>query len=62
MGSRLGFFRQSRFRVLFMGKYDKLCLKIMSGQADANIEFAELCQLLRRLGFEEQIRGSHHRF
>ncbi|MEG3894894.1 MULTISPECIES: type II toxin-antitoxin system HicA family toxin [unclassified Microcoleus] len=24
--------------------------------------FAQLCQLLRRLGFEERIRGSHHIF
>jgi hypothetical protein len=30
--------------------------------ADANISFAGLCQLLRRLGFDERIRGSHHIF
>lgn len=24
--------------------------------------FDDLCQLLRRLGFEENIRGSHHNF
>ncbi len=24
--------------------------------------FADLCQLLRRLGFEERMRGSHHIF
>ena len=30
--------------------------------SDANIPFAELCELLRLLGFEERIRGSHHIF
>ena len=29
---------------------------------DRYIPFAQLCQLLRRLGFEERIRGSHHIF
>jgi len=41
---------------------DKLLDRILSGSADANIPFADLCQLLRRLGFEERIRGSHHIF
>ncbi|WP_333026777.1 MULTISPECIES: type II toxin-antitoxin system HicA family toxin [unclassified Microcoleus] len=36
--------------------------KILLGNSDANIPFAQLCQLLRRLGFEERIRGSHHIF
>ena len=26
------------------------------------ISFAELCQLLHRLGFDERVRGSHHIF
>lgn len=43
-----------------MGKYSKLLVKILAGASDENIEFAELCQLLGRLGFEERIRGSHH--
>lgn len=43
-----------------MGKHAKLRDKILSGTADANIEFKGLCQLLIRLGFEERIRGSHH--
>jgi predicted RNA binding protein YcfA (HicA-like mRNA interferase family) len=29
------------------------------GTSDANIPFADLCQLLHRLGFDERIRGSH---
>jgi predicted RNA binding protein YcfA (HicA-like mRNA interferase family) len=35
---------------------------ILSGQADANIRFSELCGLLKRLGFHEHVRGSHHIF
>jgi hypothetical protein len=45
-----------------MGKYDKLLLQILRGTSDANIPFDDLCQLLRRLMFEERIRGSHHLF
>lgn len=43
-----------------MTRRDKLLDRILRGTADANIPFAELCQLLRRLGFEERVRGSHH--
>lgn len=45
-----------------MGKHEKLLLKILGGTADANIQFDELCNLLKGLGFEERIRGSHHIF
>jgi len=45
-----------------MGKYAKLRLKILSGAADAAIDFAALCQLLTRLGFSERIKGDHHIF
>ncbi len=45
-----------------MGKLDKLLLKILTGSSDANIDFQELRRLLKRLGFEERIRGSHHVF
>ena len=45
-----------------MGKYDKLRQKLLSGAADADIGFLELCQLLKRLGFDERIRGDHHIF
>ncbi len=37
-------------------------LKILSGTSDANIHFEDLCNLLKNLGFEERIRGSHHIF
>mgnify|MGYP003572979586 CR=1 FL=1 len=45
-----------------MGKYDKLILKILRGSSDANIRFDDLRELLKKLGFEERTRGSHHVF
>ena len=45
-----------------MARRDKLLDQILRGTSDANIPFDELCQLLRRLGFKERIRGSHHIF
>ena len=35
---------------------------VLRGMSDANIGFGDLCQLLRRLGFEERMGGSHHIF
>lgn len=45
-----------------MGKWAKLRQKILLGESDANISFDELCHLLRRLGFRERVKGSHHIF
>ena len=45
-----------------MGKWDKLREKILLGHSDANIDFDDLCHLLRRFGFAERISGSHHIF
>ncbi len=45
-----------------MGKYEKLLNEILRGASDSNINFNDLCQLMRRLGFEERVRGSHHIF
>jgi hypothetical protein len=45
-----------------MSQADRLLLRILRGTSDANIPFGGLCQLLRRLGFDERIRGSHHLF
>lgn len=45
-----------------MGKYEKLLETLLRGTSDAGIDFLDLCQLLRRLGFEERTRGSHHIF
>lgn len=45
-----------------MTRRNKTLDRILRGTSDANIPFAELRQLLRRLGFDERIRGSHHIF
>ncbi len=45
-----------------MSKQEKLISKVLSGTGDANIPFADLCQLLIFLGFDERIRGDHHIF
>ncbi|MCH7816887.1 MAG: type II toxin-antitoxin system HicA family toxin [Proteobacteria bacterium] len=45
-----------------MGKQGKLILKVIEGHSDRNVSFNELCELLKRLGFQERIRGSHHIF
>lgn len=45
-----------------MSQQDKFLTRILLGISDANISFAQLCQLLCNLGFEERIRGSHHIF
>ncbi|HEV2247068.1 MAG TPA: type II toxin-antitoxin system HicA family toxin [Terriglobia bacterium] len=43
-----------------MDKNQELLERILQGKSDANINFRDLCGLLRWLGFEERIRGSHH--
>lgn len=45
-----------------MSQRDKLLVKVLMGNSDANIPFESLCQLLFALGFDERIRGSHHIF
>ena len=45
-----------------MTQRDRLLDRILRGTSDANIPFAALCRLLRRLGFDERIRSSHHIF
>ncbi len=45
-----------------MPRRDKTLDRILRGTSDANIAFDELCALLRRLGFQERSRGSHHIF
>lgn len=45
-----------------MARLDRLLGTILQGTSDANIHFGELCSLLRKLGFEERIRGDHHVF
>ena len=45
-----------------MGKYEKLLTRIVYGKSDADIVFADLCNLLERLGITVRIRGSHHMY
>ncbi|MDD5067106.1 MAG: type II toxin-antitoxin system HicA family toxin [bacterium] len=45
-----------------MSQPQKLLEKILKGSSDANIPFNGLCHLLKKLGFRERIKGSHHIF
>ena len=45
-----------------MAKHEKTLLQVLRGSSDSNVSFKELCVLLRHLGFDERIRGSHHIF
>jgi len=45
-----------------VAKADDLLTRILRGRSDAAIPFNELRTLLRRLGFTERVRGSHHIF
>jgi len=47
---------------LYVAKHDRLLSRILRGTSDANIPFNQLRHLLRRLGFDERIRGDHHIF
>ena len=45
-----------------MGSHEALLYKILRGTSDANIPFSKMCQLLKKLNFDERIRGDHHIF
>jgi len=45
-----------------MGKREKLLLRILQANSDANIAFSGLCSLLKSIGFTERIKGDHHIF
>ena len=45
-----------------MGKLHKLCEHILMRRSDANVPFETLRALLRRLGFDERIKGNRHIF
>jgi hypothetical protein len=45
-----------------MARTKRVLQAVLRGTADANVAFSDLCSLLRFLGFEERIRGSHHIF
>ncbi len=45
-----------------MSKLTKLLSQILKGSSDANIPFEGLCTLLKSIGFDMRVRGSHHIF
>jgi predicted RNase H-like HicB family nuclease len=54
--------RYASARNLAMARANKLLDQILRGGADANIPFSGMVQLLKRLGFQERVKGSHHIF
>lgn len=45
-----------------MTRVERFLAQVLTGRSDSTIRFAELRNLLLRLGFDERIRGSHHVF
>src|SRR2546421_6197675 len=45
-----------------MARADKLLDQILRGGVDANIPFSRMVQLLKHLGLQERIKGSHYIF
>ena len=45
-----------------MSQFQKLLMVLLSARSDHNIAFADLINILERLGFESRIKGSHHIF
>ena len=44
-----------------MSHWKKTLRKVMSGRADANVRYDDLCLLLRRLGYSPSQAGGSHR-
>ncbi len=45
-----------------MGKHETTRQRVLSGTANANIQFDDLCHLLTHLGFHNRTKASHHIF
>ena len=45
-----------------MGRRRRLYDRIVAGQSDANIPFEQTVNMLKSLGFDQRISGSHHIF
>jgi predicted RNA binding protein YcfA (HicA-like mRNA interferase family) len=45
-----------------MTKFQKTLVQVLRGTSDANVSFSDLLNLLKRLGFQERVKGSHHIF
>lgn len=42
--------------------FRKVLEQVLRGTSDANVDFDQICDLLKRLGFDQRIRGDHHIF
>ena len=47
---------------LRMSEHERLYEYIMLRRSDSNVSFSGLCALLKKLGFDERIKGDHHIF
>jgi hypothetical protein len=47
---------------VLLTRFEKALRRIVGGKADTSFAFRDVCDVLRTLGFEERIRGSHHVF
>ena len=54
--------RNSRKESIAMANLEKVLRSVLAGRSDSNIGFTDLRNLLKRLGWEERIKGSHHIF
>ena len=45
-----------------MATHQKLLEHILMRRGDANVDFVALRRLLKKLGFDERIKGDHHIF
>ncbi len=45
-----------------MGQFEKILIKILCGTKDKDIDFDDLCKVVRDFEFKERISGSHHIF
>jgi len=43
-----------------MSRQERVLGQILSGSADSNLAFRDLCNLLAALGFQSRVRGDHH--
>ena len=45
-----------------MGQREKFIVRILSGASDSNINFIEVCNLLKSFGLSLRIKGDHYIF
>ena len=45
-----------------MTKKQKIIEKLLSGESDNNFDFLDLVNLLKKLGFQQSVKGSHNIF